>query len=248
MPASRSTPRICWWCSGISIRRGRHHDIAPLPAFARSLALRPVSGRRNRLDMSDEKASRRFRELVAEANQLQGEIRLLFPMLAEARRKYMRSKNDADRCEMKRIQNIATELSERHSALGEEMRRASGLPEDMLAEIDKPDFPGEEENRLLRKDLVEHRVAVTSLVETHLAEALDNVVRLLPRGWLENEVNIPHRIDGLIGGDECLSLVKGLRPESEFPPLHRLRQMIRVASGDPENSHGSHCGKRRSSS
>jgi hypothetical protein len=148
----------------------------------------------------------------------------------------MQSKSEVDRVEMEHIQNAGSELAARHSALVEEMRRASGLPEDVLEEIDKPNIPGDRENLLLRRDLVEQTVAVTGLVDTYLAEAIDTLIRLLPSGWLQCDDQASHRLDALIKGDECLSLVKGLRPESEFPHLHRLRQMIRV-SEDYQNGH-----------
>jgi hypothetical protein len=52
----------------------------------------------------------------------------------------------------------------------------------------------------------------------------------VPKGWLDEEADVAHQFTQLATGEDCLSLVKGLRPESEFPRLHRLRQMVRVAT------------------
>ncbi|QEX15431.1 hypothetical protein FRZ44_07150 [Hypericibacter terrae] len=179
--------------------------------------------------MTKEQGTSRFWELAEQAKLLQEEIRLLLPSLAEARRKYSRSKSDVDRIELERIQNFAGELLATNNAVGRELEQASGLSEEILRAIETQNLPGDGENRLLRGDLIEQRVAVTGIVETHLAEAIDAVTRLVPSGWLQHDSEISHRIDRLIDGSDCLSLVKGLRSDSEFPHLHRLRQMIRVS-------------------
>lgn len=185
--------------------------------------------------MDIEEPSERFWELIEEAKRLNEQIKPLLPTIVEARRRYMRSRSEEDQTAMERIENEARELTQRHAALEQELRAASGLPDEILAELDKPPkLPGDGKDRLLRKDLVEESVAVTGLVETYLPEALDEVRRLLPPGWLRQQENIPHRLDALVSGEGCLSLVKGLRPTSEFSPLHRLRQMVRV-SDDYQN-------------
>ena len=69
--------------------------------------------------MAKKRNTRKFWKLAAEAKRIhEGEIDPLLPVLAEARRKYMRSRTKADRAEMDRVQKIASDLIARHAALG----------------------------------------------------------------------------------------------------------------------------------
>ncbi|MEX2276436.1 MAG: hypothetical protein WD674_01415 [Cucumibacter sp.] len=92
--------------------------------------------------MDYDEPSERFWQLIEEAKQIQEGLTPLLPKVAEARRRYMRSRSEADRIEMERVEGEARELVARHGALDEEIRAASGLPDEALAELDKPNIPG----------------------------------------------------------------------------------------------------------
>lgn len=170
-----------------------------------------------------------FHQLIAEAQQIAAKIKTLLPKIVETRRNYARSRSATDEAEMNRVQKIARELSERHSSLYEDLKRASGLPEDLLQAIDQPDFGTDSEDRLMRETLTKEKISISAFVEDHVPNAIDAISRILPKGWLNEQSAISHRLDELTEEGKCLSLVKGLRPESEFSSLHRLRQMLRVA-------------------
>lgn len=177
-----------------------------------------------------------FSGLIAEAERLASEIKALLPRLAATRRAYFRSRTPEARAEMERVQALAEELNAQHGALRDDLRRASGLPEEILDAIEAPAPPRDRKDRLLRRDLVDEDVDTTGVVDDLLPEAIDRFMRVLPSGWLAADMDIPHRIETLIEGTACLSLVRGLRPESELSPLHRARQMLRVAQ-DFQNDH-----------
>lgn len=189
--------------------------------------------------MSTEPDRETFYRLIAESKRLEGELKALLPAIAATRRAYMRSRTPEDRCEMERVQKLGEDLSARHGALYDGLRRASGLPDEVIEAIDEPDLPSDGKDRLLRKDLVEESVDITGFVDDQLPGAIDRLMALLPKGWADFEAEIPHRTDALINGTECLSLVRGLRPEREFSPLHRVRQMLRVAQ-DYQNEHSAY--------
>lgn len=178
--------------------------------------------------MSDD-PSAEFSELRKRADELEQEMKTVLPRLAEARKKYMRSRSEADEIELDRIQSLAENLQSRFRVLGEAMERASGLPAEIIEQLKHSEIDGDSKSRLLREDLVEDEVAVTGLVDDYLPEAVENLMRLLPENWLNDEADFSHRLDSIMSPGECLSLVKGLRVSSEFPSLHRLRQIIRVS-------------------
>jgi hypothetical protein len=189
--------------------------------------------------MTTEPDHEAFYALVAEAKRLEQELKALLPVIAATRRTYFRSGSPEDRAEMERVQSIAEDLSKQHATLYDGLRRASGLPEEVLDAIDRADLPSDGEDRLLRKDLVKEAVDSTGFVEDQLPQALDRFMKLLPKGWASAEAEIPHRMGALLQGTQCLSLVRGLRPESEFSPLHRVRQMLRVAQ-DYQRQHSAY--------
>jgi len=179
--------------------------------------------------IEDEQQQENFQRLIGEATVLQREIDALLPALAATRRNYMKSRRDADRVEMERVQGLADDLAERHASLSDDLSKASGLSDEILEALDRPLVPLDSKNRLHRADLNGAEVKTTGSVDKHLADAIESVEKILPAGWSQAEAGAPHRLDALFSGAECLSLVKGLRPESEMSPLHRMRQMLRVS-------------------
>jgi hypothetical protein len=174
-------------------------------------------------------ASNNSEELLVESESFQREIDALLPVLAASRRNYMRTRSEADRVEIERLEKLGADLASRHASLYDRLKAASGLPQEILEALDKPQVPLDAKNRMQREDLQMAEVKTTGLIDHHLAGAIESVERLLPGGWADEQAEISHRLDALFNGTECLSLVKGLRPESETSPLHRTRQMLRVA-------------------
>lgn len=179
--------------------------------------------------MSEKPDRETFDQLIAETKRLADELKTLMPTIAAARRAYVRSRTPEDHAEMERVQALARDLVARHGAICDDLRRASGLPEEVLDALDKPNLPADDQDRLLRKDLVEDRVGVTGFIEDQLPDAIERLMALLPKDWADLDAGVSHRMEALVDGTECLSLVRGLRPESELSPLHRVRQMLRVA-------------------
>lgn len=131
---------------------------------------------------------------------------------------------------MVNIQSEVSALHEESGRLTDELRQASGLPLDAFEEVDayEPEYsPGRDQ--LLRENLTSEHIKPTADIDAFLPQALDRVLSLLPRGWLDQEPETATRIDALLQRDSFLSLTKGLRVESESSPVHRLRQAIRVS-------------------
>jgi hypothetical protein len=168
-----------------------------------------------------------LRGLVARARALQEEVKRRLPELAEARRRYARAFREEDRAELDHIEASVGDLSTRFKDVVDEMSKASGIPEEPLEALGEQGWREGAENRLARKDLVVGEVAITSMVETRLGEALQELLRLVPAKWFDTESGRDDAV-GLAQGKSCLSLVKGLRPESELPTIHRFKQALRV--------------------
>jgi hypothetical protein len=175
--------------------------------------------------------------LMARARALQEKMKGRLPELAEARRKYARSRREEDRLELDRVEASVGELFARCKDAVGEVSKASGIPEEALEALEERGWHEGAEDRLSRKDLIDGKVAVTGLVETRLSEALEELSRLVPRDWLDEEPGNDGSVR-LAQAKDCLSLVKGLRPESEFPKMHRFRQALRVTMDFAESRPG----------
>lgn len=118
-----------------------------------------------------------------------------------------------------------------HQRFSEKLREievATGIPKEILDALDPDVFEEDAINRLPRGNSTARNVPSTGLVEDVLPSALENVERLINQSWLRDQSQRPHRL-GEAFLDEPLSLIGGVRLESERQSVHRLAQSILVA-------------------
>lgn len=178
--------------------------------------------------------------LIEEAKSLAIEIKTLLPQLVEARRNYARSRTEADARILDEIQGRASSFGARHTSVVEEMQRLSGIPEEVFEEIENEQIRGDTNPRVAREDLTVDEVATTADIDEHLAAAFEKMVRLVDSDWLRQDEGDQHRLTEITAG-RPLSLVRGMRPQSELPTIHRFLQTLRVAEdylhGHPAYDH-----------
>jgi hypothetical protein len=168
-----------------------------------------------------------LRPRLNEIGRLQAEVQSRFAELQAKRTKFFKTRSELDKNELDRVEAEVGVMWDRSKVLLEEIHRE--LPKELLAELDAQDLLARDwESKLARNSLTESRVATTGILETHLPDALDEVIKILPKDWFGSDISREVRLNKLFDGGECLSLVKGLRPESEFNLVHRLRQAIIV--------------------
>jgi len=152
----------------------------------------------------------------------------VIPRLAEARRIYAKSRSDEDWDVLNRIQREASEKHEATLLALRNVEEATGLPEEFFEELAKPEVRSDPVDRTPRSLLTDEKIASTADIDDALPQALDALLKRLPLGWLDEEPAELFRLP--IGElDRPVSIVKGVRPEGERPPGHRLRQAIRAA-------------------
>jgi hypothetical protein len=181
-------------------------------------------------DLTDEEAA-----LIAEAKKIGQEIDTLLPPLVAARKNWLRSRNEVDAQTLGALQAQADALAARHAFVLEEMQRLSGIPEEVFEAIENARLRGDADDRISRDDLTVDKVATTGDIDKFLPTALEEILRLVDPRWLREHMNEQHRLSEIITG-QPLSLVKGLRRQSEFPEIHRFQQALRVAT-DYVNEH-----------
>ena len=152
----------------------------------------------------------------------------MLPGVAAARRRYFASRNAEDRRLLEEIERRVGILHARYSEIATELQESSGIPEEVFAAMEREPAAGDPEPRIQRRDLTKESVATTDDIGDVLADSVDNLRRIIDVDWLEEFSGSRHKLrpEDL---ERPLSLVRGLRPESEFPPVHRFAQAILVA-------------------
>jgi hypothetical protein len=178
--------------------------------------------------MSDERSFNGEAALIAEAKTVGQEIDALLPHLLTARKNWFRSRNDADAQTLSALQAQADVLAARHELVLDELQRITGISEEVFQQLEKARVLGDVESPPLRNDLTVDKVDVTNDIDECLPTALEEMLRLIDLKWLREDDREKHRLSEIKTG-EPLSLVKGLRRQSEFPEIHRFLQTLRVA-------------------
>lgn len=167
-------------------------------------------------------------------------VKDIVPQLHAARTAFAKTKSDADR---RRLDDVQREASERHVTFQKTLRRieeASGIPQEVLDAAAEPKVEVDSVDRTRRQQLTAEAIAPTADIDEKLPFALEGMLARLPAGWLGEESADQFQLSPVDTG-EPVSIVKGVRPESEAPNGHRLRQMIYLAqdyqAGDARYDH-----------
>lgn len=179
-----------------------------------------------------------LRALVEELDRRQQAFDVEWPKVMELRRRYFVERTEAAKSEMEaaieRAQRVRVDLDAAVAATFE----AAGIDPDDLAEKREP--IGDPFPRLSRASIMAEAPAATAYVEDHLPEAIELIERHAPKGWFEREPADLFRFSS-VADEQPVSIVKGVRLESERPNGHRLRQAVTLAkdylANDPRYDH-----------
>lgn len=185
----------------------------------------------------DEATKKLFEEKITALDQHMRDIQDLLPRVAQARRDYSRDRSKAALTAMQTLEERAQELVATVVSMLSELQAAIGLSDEQVALLDSEDLRvGDAEPRLRRNDLAVDKIASTGSLEASLESSLDRLLASIgPRQLKLIEGMPPPRLTDLAAGAP-LSLVRGIRPESESPRVHRFAQSILLAQ-DFRNEH-----------
>lgn len=162
-----------------------------------------------------------------EIGRLQAEVQELLPEIHAARTKYFGAKTPENKKELKRVDALVTAKWKRATALLARIEKR--VPATILAELNKLDaVGGDADDKTGRESLIESRVDVSGFLENWSQASLEKLRGLVPVAIRNEAESWRSDIGKLARSEICLSIVKGVRPESESPTCHRLAQMLRV--------------------
>lgn len=176
---------------------------------------------------------------MEEVDRRQQAFDALWPDVLSMRRRYFVEGTDKAKAEMEAAIGLAEAARQNLQAAIAAMFAEAGVDPDELTEADAEPV-GDPFPAISRMSVIEGAPPAQAFVEDHLPEAIELIERHAPPDWLEREpadlFRLPTADDG-----EPISIVKGVRLESERPRGHRLRQTIRLArdylANDPRYDH-----------
>ena len=164
---------------------------------------------------------------MAEVDRRQKAFDVLWPDVMTTRRLYFVEGTDAAKTKMEAAIGLAEAAREDLQTAIAAMFAEAGVDPDQLELADAEPI-GDPFPAISRTSVIEGAPPAHVFVEDYLPEAIELIERHAPPGWLEREpadfFRLPNTDDG-----EPISIVKGVRLESERPRGHRLWQTIRLA-------------------
>lgn len=122
----------------------------------------------------------------------------------------------------------ATEASVAHGHAVEALSRATGIPEDLWAQLEQRQRPANPVDRVPRAAVRASEIAPTGMLDELAPAGLGFLLRTVPRDWLEQQRALGSARLGNEYLREPLILVRGMRIESERGATHRLARSIVV--------------------
>jgi hypothetical protein len=170
-----------------------------------------------------------FHALRAQADEVQVELQRLIPLVAEARRAYFKSRTQRSRDELSAIEQRAADLGGRLTDIVGRMRATLEVSDEELEALEREGRPGDPVSRVRRDQLTVDKVDSTASIETALGSSFEKLLAMVGPHRLKHYAALPPPSLMDSTGDAPLSLVRGVRPESEHPQIHRFAQAILVA-------------------
>jgi hypothetical protein len=161
-------------------------------------------------------------------HEIDTELKGLFDLIAQARREYFQGqKTTKSKKHLQSLETRARELNEEIASLSDEAQHIAGISDELLESLERESYGSDDNIRIHRQMLVENEVPSTDLIDHELPRALERIYRLVKKDWLQEQRELFLR-SGTHLIDSPLSLTRGVRIQSEFPPIHRFAQSIFV--------------------
>jgi hypothetical protein len=169
-----------------------------------------------------------LRLLVEKVDRCQEAFDALWPKVLEQRRSYFVKQTEDSKTALETAIEQADKAKDDLDVALAEMIAASGIDADDFCEESAAEPIGDPFPKISRASIIGGAPPPSAFVEDHLPVAIEMIERHAPPGWLERESADLFRLSDRKDG-RPISIVKGVRLESERPKGHRLRQAVTLA-------------------
>jgi hypothetical protein len=169
-----------------------------------------------------------FKKAIDRAQEVGSQIKKLNYEIAMARKEYYENQtNDKAKSKLKSLVEAASELHKELGQLVAEAQRIAGIPDELLEALEEDAVAKDGEIRIERQSLTIDKLPPTEFFDRVLPQGLERIYRLVDLKWLHSQRDLFQKMkDSFLRSP--LSIVRGLRIESEFPSIHRFAQAIFV--------------------
>ncbi|MRS98739.1 hypothetical protein GJQ57_08725 [Ralstonia pickettii] len=168
-----------------------------------------------------------WQALAATADAAQRELESIVPRIADARRAF--AKNPRDEAAGRNLERVEAEGAAANGRLHdavERMKELLDLTDEELEAIDAQGKTSDDPARYHRDELTADRVATDGQADVLLAHSFEKLLSVIPASTLAEYRALRSGVPWHRETDGLLSIVKGVRPESEHPQIHRFAQAI----------------------
>lgn len=171
-----------------------------------------------------------FAVLAARADAVQRELESIVVRIADARRVFARNRSDEARRRMEEVEQEGSAAIDRLHEIQQSMAALLELTEEECEAIDATERTGDTPPRYRREELTIDQLAPGAAdLDDMLARSLEGLLRLIPTSISKKLRVSDSDAPWLKGTNGLLSVVKGVVPESEDPPIHRFAQYLGVS-------------------
>lgn len=171
----------------------------------------------------------RLNDITVRIKEIQDTLSKISSQITQLRKiVFFKKASTEDREALRLMEGRSKELIDESEMLSKEMQQILGIPDEMIDVIEKERIGGDTFDTLPRKNIAYEKVAPTNIIEKELPNSIESLLRIVDTKWLNGERTKKYRLDDNFLA-EPLSIIRGVRIESETLPIHRFAQTIFIA-------------------
>lgn len=156
-------------------------------------------------------------------------MRSLIARIADLRRQaYQSNREPGVMAALERAEEEARIANDEYGRLVDQITRESGIPEELLVQLERASIPSDPVNRRPRAAVTIDALAPTGWLEGEVQKALELLVPKLDHSWLDAQGKRGYRLEPDFL-NEPLAFIRGVRMKSERRAVHRFAQHVLVA-------------------
>lgn len=168
-------------------------------------------------------------EIISQHEKVEAELNTLTSEVARLRKRaFAPDASGEDKQNLKEVEEKARQHLKELKSLTSQLQELLGIPEEMLEAIEKNEINAGADENYDRVSLSSKNIETTFSIDGALPDALDEIKKIVDKKWLEQERTKKYRLEREFLKNP-LSIVRGVRLESERSPIHRFAQAILVS-------------------
>lgn len=167
--------------------------------------------------------------IIIQLEEVKSKLDDLTPIISALRKEFFApDATEEIKQNLKDAEEKGQQLLDKLGSLTDQLQELLGIPEEALKAIEESEINAGAADHYDRASLSSQKIKPTSDIDAILPKALEEIIKIVDKKWLQQEKEKKYRLD-----DEFLrnplSIVRGVRLESEISPVHKFAKGILVS-------------------